>query len=211
MQDNVRTSSQGCSDFLNEVPQHDSLLVDAVQARPHSPELQDQIDTSQAERCVGEARQGGDKTVDVQTTESLPVIDRSEWLSTVLVPETPESRLKAEVETLEERCKAKELEHATIVAELKKKHEIELKAALDTLETFTWKKTLAENRLKVVVEEKEALESEHQALVEKEKGAEALIQPKEDCVQETSWTRQVLQERYDDLQAKKNTKCKKVP
>ena len=120
------------------------------------------------------------------------------------------SQLKMEVETLDEKCNIKDRDHDKIVTELKKTHESELKAALKELETITWKRALADNRLKVVVDEKEALDRELKALVEKENGAEAQTQSKDELIQQMSWTQQTLQQQFNDLQVEYNTKCKEA-
>ena len=73
--------------------------------------------------------------------------------------------------------------YATLAAKLKEVHEHKLKDALDRLETVTWREALAANRLKIAVEEKEALDVEYKAFIEKHKGGEAQIQSKDDLIQ----------------------------
>ena len=79
-------------------------------------------------------------------------------------------------------CSKKARNHATIIAKLKE-HEHKLKDALNRLETVTWREALAVNRLKTAVEEKEVLDVEYKALIEKHKGGEAQILSKDDLIQ----------------------------
>lgn len=120
------------------------------------------------------------------------------------------SQLETEVENLEEKCNTKDREHAADITKLNQQHESDLKDAIDALETVNWKKSLAENRLKVIVDKKEASDGEHKALIEKQEGAEALIRSKDGIIEQISWTKQTLQQRLDDLQVEHDTKCQKA-